>query len=241
MASSISLQDAIALALENNLDLASFATTLPIAQPILQRTKAGGVVNGVNVSVVSGTQAAALADPGRRWGRRPRVSSGGAGGLVTPRSAPVPPYPPFDPSLFFAAMCDHTTHAARTCSLPVSASQAEHHRSPNRITRSIFPWAPTCRCTTPACGRPQQLLQPSIPLQSRISTTVNQPLLARLRTCHEQALHPHRQEEPAAHRSRLQAQVIATITQVEASTGIWSTPIRTSRSRSGRCSSPIRR
>ncbi len=44
----ISLQDAIALALENNLTLASFRYNFPIAQADLQRTKAGGNANGVN-------------------------------------------------------------------------------------------------------------------------------------------------------------------------------------------------
>jgi len=51
----LSLKDAIALALENNLDLAFFRYTLPIAATDLARTKAGGVANGVNVSVSSGT------------------------------------------------------------------------------------------------------------------------------------------------------------------------------------------
>src|SRR5882757_2409980 len=52
---SISLRDAIALALENNLTLASFRYNFPIAQADLQRTKAGGNVNGVNTAVVSTT------------------------------------------------------------------------------------------------------------------------------------------------------------------------------------------
>ena len=52
----ISLQDAIALALENNLTLASFRYNFPIAQADLLRTKAGGNVNGVNTAVVSTTQ-----------------------------------------------------------------------------------------------------------------------------------------------------------------------------------------
>ena len=52
----ISLQDAIALALENNLTLASFRYNFPIAQADLQRTKAGGLANGVNIGVTQTTQ-----------------------------------------------------------------------------------------------------------------------------------------------------------------------------------------
>ena len=48
----ISLQDAIALAIENNLDLAYFRYNFPIAQTDYARTKAGGLVNGVNTAIV---------------------------------------------------------------------------------------------------------------------------------------------------------------------------------------------
>ncbi|MGC2401282.1 MAG: hypothetical protein WA510_15920, partial [Acidobacteriaceae bacterium] len=49
----ISLRDAIALALENNLTLASFRYNFPIARADLLRTKAGGNANGVNIAVLS--------------------------------------------------------------------------------------------------------------------------------------------------------------------------------------------
>ena len=65
----ISLQDAIALALENNLDLAIARYNLPIADTDIQRTKAGGSFRGVNTGVV-----------GRHSGRRRRgLRHGGAG------------------------------------------------------------------------------------------------------------------------------------------------------------------
>ncbi len=51
----VSLQDAIALALENNLDLAIARYNLPIADTDILRTKAGGVFRGVNTGVVQGT------------------------------------------------------------------------------------------------------------------------------------------------------------------------------------------
>jgi outer membrane protein TolC len=51
----VSLNDAIALALENNLDLAIARYNLPIADTDVLRTKAGGVFRGVNTGVVQGT------------------------------------------------------------------------------------------------------------------------------------------------------------------------------------------
>src|SRR5271154_609855 len=52
----VSLRDAIALALENNLDLAYFRYNFPTAEADLLRTKAGGSAGGVNTSIVQGTQ-----------------------------------------------------------------------------------------------------------------------------------------------------------------------------------------
>ena len=72
----ISLRDAIALALENNLTLASFRYNFPIAQADLLRTKAGGVANGVNTSVVSTTASGFGA-------------SGGGGGSGTTRGRQI--------------------------------------------------------------------------------------------------------------------------------------------------------
>lgn len=51
----ISLQDAIYLALEDNLDLAIARYNIPIADTDILRTKAGGVFRGVNTGVVQGT------------------------------------------------------------------------------------------------------------------------------------------------------------------------------------------
>ena len=51
----LSLNDAIRLALENNLDLAIARYNLPIANTDILRTKAGGIFRGVNAGVVQGT------------------------------------------------------------------------------------------------------------------------------------------------------------------------------------------
>src|SRR5438309_8638661 len=51
----LSLPDAIALALENNLDLAIARYNIPIAEADILRTKAGGSTRGVNTGVVQNT------------------------------------------------------------------------------------------------------------------------------------------------------------------------------------------
>jgi outer membrane protein TolC len=51
----ISLQDAIYLALEDNLDIAIARYNIPIADTDILRTKAGGIFRGVNTGVVQGT------------------------------------------------------------------------------------------------------------------------------------------------------------------------------------------
>jgi len=60
----ISLRDAIAVAIENNLDLAYFRYNFPIAQTDIQRTKAGSPANGVNTAIVQSTQGGFAASTG---------------------------------------------------------------------------------------------------------------------------------------------------------------------------------
>src|SRR5450432_136875 len=69
----LSLNDAIRLALENNLDLAIARYNVPIANMDILRTKAGGIFRGVNTGVVQGT-------PGGGAGGAAGASGAGAGG-----------------------------------------------------------------------------------------------------------------------------------------------------------------
>ncbi len=116
----LSLKDAIALALENNLDLAFFRYTLPIAATDLARTKAGGVANGVNVSVSSGTPGggsnafgagSTTGGAGSTTGGAGSAgaSGGGAGGLVTSTLGAGTTVHGRDPLLYSQAWLDHTT------------------------------------------------------------------------------------------------------------------------------------
>jgi len=102
----ISLRDAIALALENNLTLASFRYNFPIAQADLLRTKAGGNANGVNTAVVSTTPSGFGASGG--GGSAASNATAGNGGIVTTTLGAGAAVPSFDPFLNFSGFVNHS-------------------------------------------------------------------------------------------------------------------------------------
>ncbi len=86
----LSLRDAIALALENNLDLAIARYNLPIADTDILRTQAGGFFRGVNAGVVQGTPGGGGSSlSGGSSGGGAGGTSGGAGGAGTGASGTV--------------------------------------------------------------------------------------------------------------------------------------------------------
>jgi outer membrane protein TolC len=77
----LSLKDAIALALENNLDIAIARYNIPIAQADVLRTQAGGSFRGVNTGVVQNTPGGGVGGFGSASsGAGAGGTSGGAGG-----------------------------------------------------------------------------------------------------------------------------------------------------------------
>lgn len=105
----ISLRDAIALAIENNLDLAYFRYNFPISQTDLARTRAGGLANGVNTAVVQGsTQGGFSSSNGGGGGASSGSAAAGAGGIVQSTLGAGTFVPSFDPFLNFRAYDDHT-------------------------------------------------------------------------------------------------------------------------------------
>jgi hypothetical protein len=103
----ISLRDAIALALENNLTLAAFRYNFPIAQADLQRTKAGGNANGVNTAVVS-TTPSGFGASGGGGGSAASNATAGNGGIVTTTLGAGAAVPSFDPFLNFSGFVNHS-------------------------------------------------------------------------------------------------------------------------------------
>jgi outer membrane protein TolC len=105
----VSLRDAIAVAIENNLDLAYFRYNFPIAQTDILRTKAGFQANGVNTAVVQGTQGGFAASGGGGGGSSGPGSSAGTGGIVQSTLGAGTAVSSFDPYLNFKGFVDHTT------------------------------------------------------------------------------------------------------------------------------------
>jgi outer membrane protein TolC len=105
----LSLRDAIAVAIENNLDLANFRYNFAIAQTDILRTKAGSPANGVNASVVQSTQGGFSGSSGGGGGGSSGGSAAaGAGGIVQSTLGAGASVPSFDPYLTFRGSVDHT-------------------------------------------------------------------------------------------------------------------------------------
>jgi outer membrane protein TolC len=110
----LSLSDAIALAIENNYDIAIARYNLEIADTDLLRAHAGSLLRGVNAGVVTGTQGGTSLT--LTSGGGPGGTTGGAGGaasgssglvLSTSGAGPVPEN--LDPSLSAALKFDHAS------------------------------------------------------------------------------------------------------------------------------------
>ncbi len=103
----ISLHDAIALAIENNLDIASFRYNFPIALTDYQRTKAGAAVQGVNTGVVQASTQGGFSGGAGGGGSSSAGAAAGAGGLVTSTLGAGTLVPSFDPFLNVKGYIDH--------------------------------------------------------------------------------------------------------------------------------------
>src|SRR5271167_2728706 len=113
----ISLADAIALALEDSLDLAIARYNLPIADTDIQRTKAGGSFRGVNTGIVQGTPGGGVGGfgtgaPGAGAGGTTGGAGGagaGAAGLVQSTLGIGTPVQSYDPIVTGTGGLEHLT------------------------------------------------------------------------------------------------------------------------------------
>ncbi|WP_255550852.1 TolC family protein [Granulicella sp. dw_53] len=113
----LSLNDAISLALENNLDLAIARYNIPIAQADILRTQAGGTFRGVNTGVVQNTPGGGVGGFGSgSSGAGAGGTSGGAGGAGSGASGLVQStlgtgtnVSPYDPTITGALNNEHYT------------------------------------------------------------------------------------------------------------------------------------
>jgi outer membrane protein TolC len=113
----LSLQDAIRLALQNNLDLAIARYNLPIAATDILRTQGGGVFRGVNTGVVQGTPGGGVGGfgagaPGAGAGGTTSGAGGagaGASGLVQSTFGGGTPVASYDPAITGTVGAEHQT------------------------------------------------------------------------------------------------------------------------------------
>ncbi len=146
--------DAIALAIENNLDIAYFRYNFPIAQTDIMRTKSGGTANGVNTSIIQYTQGGfgSSSSGGGGGGGGNSGGSGysaGNGGIVTSTLGAGVEVPSFDPILTFKGYVDHTVPGTGQ---PVSVRRADpqnqHHSGPRQLQSVLPARAPTSSPST---------------------------------------------------------------------------------------------
>ncbi len=125
----LSMDDAVALALENNLDIAIARYNLNIADTDILRAKAGGAILGINAGIVANTPGGAQSSIGSQVGSGTggtNPGSGGAGagfgGLVGSTLGDGPVITSFDPILTGTLQIDQ---AKSLCTSPFCGSVAE--------------------------------------------------------------------------------------------------------------------
>jgi outer membrane protein TolC len=215
----ISLKDAIALALENNLDIAYFRYTLPIADTDLARTKAGGVANGVNTSVQGGSGgfSASGSNGTGGAGNGTGAGAGGAGGLVQSTLGNGTAITAFDPQVYLQGFVDHTTQPlANTVLYGIPSLQTNTIEGITQYTEA-FPLGTNISVVYEgqrlAQNSPDYTINPT--LLSYFNVTINQPLLAGFGLgTNERFIHIAKKNRQLADLA-FRAQVIATVTQVE--------------------------
>lgn len=216
----LSLKDAIALALENNLDLAYFRYNLIIADMDLARTKAGGQVRGVNTSVVQGTQggfSSTASSGGGASSSGGGAGAAGAGGLVQSTLGIGTAVNSFDPVLSIGSLVDHTTtQEPNTFQIGVPLLKQNTIQFLSQYSQS-FPLGTNIQANYKGqrytINSPYYTVNPN--LFSSFQFTVNQPLLAGFGLgTNERYIRIAKKNKTLTDLS-FRAQAIATITQVE--------------------------
>lgn len=213
----ISLHDAIALAIENNLDLAYFRYNFPIAQTDLARTKAGGQVNGVNTEVVQSSTQGGFGSGASSGGAASGSSAAGVGGIVTSSLGAGTLVASFDPFLTFKGFVDHTvTQEANAAQVGVSIFKQNQIQGQANYSES-FPLGTNLNVNyfgqRFANNSPFYAVNPT--LYSSLTVVITQHLLAGFGiSTNERYMHIAKKNLQITDLA-FRAQVIATITQVE--------------------------
>ncbi len=213
----LSLRDAIAVTIENNLDLAYFRYNFPIAQTDILRTKAGSSANGVNTAIVQGTQGGFAASTGGGGGSSGSGFSAGNGGIVTSTLGAGTSVSSFDPYLTFRGYVDHTvTQEANQFSYGVPVLKTNTIEVLSNYSQS-FPIGTNLSINylgqRVASNTPYNGINPE--LYSNFALTISQPILAGFGVATNERFIRIAKRNSQITDLAFKAQVIATVTQVE--------------------------
>jgi outer membrane protein TolC len=214
----VSIHDAIAVAIENNLDLAYFRYNFPIAQTDILRTKAGSPANGVNTSIVQGTQGGFAASNGGGGGGSSGGSAGaGNGGIVTSTLGAGTIVSSFDPYLTFTGYVDHTTiQEANEITTGVPTLKTNTIEVLSSYSQS-FPIGTNVNVNylgqRVAQNTPYNIINPE--LYSNFQLIISQPLLAGFGIATNERYIRIAKRNSQITDLAFKSQVIATVTQVE--------------------------
>ena len=212
----LSMHDAIAVAIENNLDLAYFRYNFPIAQTDILRTKAGSPANGVNTAIVQGTQGGFAASSGG-GGSSGAGFSAGNGGIVTSTLGAGTSVSSFDPYLTFQGLVDHTvTQEANEFVYGVPILKTNTIEVYSSYSQS-FPIGTNVLVNyqgeRQASNTPYNSINPE--LYSRFEVQITQPLLAGFGIATNERYIRIAKRNSQITDLAFKAQVIATVTQVQ--------------------------
>jgi outer membrane protein TolC len=213
----LSLRDAIAVAIENNLDLAYFRYNFPIAQTDILRTKSGSPANGVNTAIAQSAQGGFAASTGGGSGSSGSGFSAGAGGIVTSTLGAGTGVSSFDPYLTFRGYVDHTViqeanqvltgvPVLKTNTIEVLSSYSQSfpigtNLSINYLGQRV------------ASNTPYNLINPE--LYSNFQVVISQPILAGFGVATNERYIRIAKRNSQITDLAFKAQVIATVTEVE--------------------------
>jgi outer membrane protein TolC len=143
----LSLDDAILLALENNLDIAISRYNLPIAEADVERTRAGGAFRGVNAGIVQNTPGGGVGGlgagaPGAGAGGTTGGAGGagsGASGIVQSTLGAGTTVSSYDPTITGTASVEHYTQPLSNLQIYGVPSLQQNTTTANLAYAQAFP------------------------------------------------------------------------------------------------------
>lgn len=173
----LSVRDVIALALENNLDIAIQRYGPYLAREVLRRAEGGAILRAIDAPVLPGPVSVSLAGVSVNASGLAGGASVGSIGTIVTQAGPAPPN--LDPSLFGYANFVHNTTPlsntilSQTSALVQDTRQYQFGYSQQFLTGTNF--SVTYGSNRVKVNSPANLLNPAT--QGYLDVTINQPLL----------------------------------------------------------------